>query len=56
MIVLYYLFTALYIYIYIFFFILILFFLWRIFELLHGGQKNIFLTDFSAQNYSDGCA
>lgn len=55
MIVLYYLFTALYIYIYIFF-ILILFFLWRIFELLHGGQKNIFLTDFSAQNYSDGCA
>ena len=45
-----------YIFIFIFFFILILFFLWRIFELLHGGQKNIFLTDFSAQNYSDGCA
>ena len=52
MIVLYYLFTVLYIYIYIFFFIFILFFWWRIFKLLHGGQTTFSLTDFSAQNYS----
>lgn len=37
MIVLYYLFTALYINIYIFFHFHFIF-LWRIFELLHGGQ------------------
>lgn len=54
MIVLYYLFTALYIYIYIFFSFSFFFFVENILTVALWSN-NIFLTDFSAQNFSDGC-
>lgn len=46
MIVLYYLFTALYIYIYIFFHFHFIFFVANIFELLHGGQTTFSCLTF----------